>query len=148
MKIDTYLFGAVEVDPEKIINFPNGLAAFESSKRFMLAHEEEAAGQPSSYTLQSLDDPGLAFQIVDPAMLGFSYELALTDAENALLQSPAPDDVAVMLVLFKKDGEGKAEISPNLRAPLVLNTRARVGLQKVMETFRPNVTLSNLSSVV
>lgn len=147
MKFETYLFGGIEVSPEKIIHFPNGLVAFENCTRFMLVHEEDA-DQPASFTLQSLDDPALAFQIVDPTTFGFNYELALTEAENELLQSPAADDVAVMQVLFKQDGEGRAGISPNLRAPLVINTRARIGLQKVMETVRPNITLSNLSSPV
>lgn len=147
MKVETYLFGAVEVSPEKVITFPNGLVGFEQSKRYMLVHEEGAA-QPSSFTLQSLDDPMLAFQIVDPSTLGFNYELALSDAENALLQSPPPEDVVVMQVLFRKEEDGKASITPNLRAPLVINTKSRVGLQKVMETMRPNITLSNLSSSI
>jgi flagellar assembly factor FliW len=146
MKVETYLFGAVEISPEKVITFPNGLLAFESSKRFTLVHEE-GTSQPSSYTLQSLDEPGLAFQIVDPTSLGFNYELGLTDTENSLLQSPAPEDVAVMQVLFKSEGD-QAAISPNLRAPLVINTKARIGLQKVMENFTPNITLSNLVSAV
>ncbi len=147
MKVETYLFGAVEVSPEKIIHFPNGLVGFEQSKRFMLAHEESKE-HPASYTLQSLDEPALAFQIVDPTTMGFDYELALNDAENALLQSPAPEDVAVMQVLFRNDEGGKAVITPNLRAPLVINTRARVGIQKVMENLRPNIILSNLASAV
>jgi flagellar assembly factor FliW len=147
MKVETYLFGGVDVDPEKVITFPAGLIAFEDKTRFTLVHEE-STGQPASYTLQSLDDPYLAFQIVDPMTLGFNYELLLSDAENALLQSPAPEDVAVMQVLFKTEGEGKPGISANLRAPLVINTRARVGLQKVMENMQTNVTLSNLSSAV
>ena len=83
MKIETYLFGAVEVSPEKVVTFPNGLVGFEESKRFMLAHAEGKV-QPTSYTLQSLDEPTLAFEIVDPTTLGFNYELALTDADNAL----------------------------------------------------------------
>ena len=147
MKVETYLFGAVEVSPEKIIHFPNGLVGFEQSKRFMLAHEESKE-HPASYTLQSLDEPALAFQIVDPTTMGFDYELALNDAENALLQSPVPEDVAVMQVLFRNDEGGKAVITPNLRAPLVINTRARVGIQKVMENLRPNIILSNLASAV
>jgi flagellar assembly factor FliW len=147
MKVETYLFGGVEIDPEKVITFPNGLVAFENNKRFTLVHEE-GKEQPSSFTLQSLDDPFLAFQIVDPTTLGFNYDLLLSDAENALLQSPAPEDVAVMQVLFKSEGEGKAAISPNLRAPLVINVKARIGLQKVMENMQTNITLSNLSSAV
>ncbi len=147
MKVETYLFGGVEIDPEKVITFPNGLVAFENNKRFTLVHEE-GKEQPSSFTLQSLDDPFLAFQIVDPTTLGFNYDLLLSDAENALLQSPAPEDVAVMQVLFKSEAEGKAAISPNLRAPLVINVKARIGLQKVMENMQTNITLSNLSSAV
>ncbi|HEX6733234.1 MAG TPA: flagellar assembly protein FliW [Azonexus sp.] len=145
MKVDTYLFGSVDVDPEKIITFPNGLVGFEKCQRYTLVQED---GQGASFTLQSLDEPALAFQIVDPTTLGFNYELALSDAESALLHSPAAEDVAVMQVLFKKEGGAQADIAPNLRAPLVINVRARVGLQKVMETFRPNVTLSNLASAV
>ena len=49
MQVETYLFGAVEVSPEKVITFPNGLVAFEDNKRFMLAHESDK-GQPASYT--------------------------------------------------------------------------------------------------
>ncbi|MCL2635555.1 MAG: flagellar assembly protein FliW [Betaproteobacteria bacterium] len=145
MKVDTYLFGAIEVDSEKIITFPNGLVAFENSRRYTLIQED---AQGSSFALQSLDEPGLALQIVDPTTLGFHYELQLSDGESALLQSPADDDVVVMQVLYKKEIDGKADIVPNLRAPLVINLRARLGLQKVMENFRPNVTLSNLASAV
>ena len=147
MKVETYLFGAIEVSPEKIITFPNGMVGFEHCKRFMLAHEESKE-HPASYTLQSLDEPTLAFQIVDPTTLGFDYELALNDAENAILQSPAPEDVVVMQVLSRNEEGGKASISPNLRAPLVINTRTRVGIQKVMENLRPNIILSNLTSPV
>jgi flagellar assembly factor FliW len=107
--------------------------------------QEDAQG--ASFTLQSLDDPGLALQVIDPTTLGFHYELQLTDAESALLQSPAAEDVAVMQVLYKKEVDGKAVILPNLRAPLIINMRARVGLQKVVPGFH-NVTLSNLASTV
>ncbi|MDD2665236.1 MAG: flagellar assembly protein FliW [Dechloromonas sp.] len=147
MKVETYLFGEVEISPEKIIEFPQGMVGFEACKRFMLAHED-GVSEPASFTLQSLDDPGLAFQIVDPAVLGFNYELALGDAESALLGSPAPEDVVVMQVLYRKEGEGAAGLGANLRAPLIINTRARLGLQKVMETLRPNITLSNLACAV
>ena len=147
MKIETYLFGSVEVSPEKVITFPQGLVGFESSMRYMLAHES-ADGQPTSFTLQSLDDPMLAFQIVDPTTLGFHYELELSEAENALLGAPAPEDVLVMQVLSKSEEAGSKAINPNLRAPLLINTKERIGMQKVMERCVPNVTLSNLASPV
>lgn len=146
MKVETYLFGSLEVDAEKVITFPEGLTGFEDSKRFMLIHET-LADEPGSYTLQSLDNPNLAVLIADPASLGFHYELALSDAETALLQNPAADDVAVMLLLFKPEGEG-SRLGANFRAPLVINTRARIGLQKVISRPRSNITISNLACAV
>lgn len=146
MKVETYLFGTVEVSPEKVINFPNGLFGFENQKKFMLAHEEDK-GTPTSFTLQSLDDATTAFQIMDPAALGFTYQLELTEEENALLQTPSDEDVAVMIILFKEQGSDKG-INPNLRAPLIINLKQRVGIQKLLANMQSNITLSNLSSAV
>lgn len=147
MKVETFLFGGIEVDPDHVINFPDGLLAFESNKRFMLIHEDEK-GVPVSYTLQSLDDPTVAFQIIDPAALGFAYELELGDDEFAKLGSPSPDDMVVMQVLFKREEGASQNFGANIRAPLIINTKARIGIQKVIERPRPNITISNLSSAV
>jgi flagellar assembly factor FliW len=146
MKVETYLFGAIEVSPEKTITFPNGLFAFENNKKFTLVHEEGKA-DPTSFTLQSLDDSSVAFQIIDPTTLGFHYDLELSDEEDALLKSPAAEDVAVMIILFK-ESEGGSGINPNLRAPLIINLKERVGVQKLLVKVATNVTLSNLSSAV
>ena len=81
MKIDSPRFGALTVEAGKIIEFPEGLAGFETCRRFSLFHPEKT--EPKYFILQSLDNPELAFQLVDPAQLGFSYEIALTDAESA-----------------------------------------------------------------
>lgn len=146
MQVQTYLFGTIEVSPEQVITFPQGLLAFEDKTRFMLAHEEDK-GTPASFTLQSLDDPELAFQIMDPSPLGFSYEMELTDEEDALLKSPSAEDVAVMLILYKQEEEGSG-IAPSLRAPLIINLKERVGLQKLLAQVSTNITLSNLASKV
>jgi len=147
MKVNTYLFGEIEVNLEQVLTFPNGLAAFENFKRFMLVHEEDK-GAPVSFTMQSLDEPTLALQVIDPAAVGFAYELALTDEESALLQAPTPDDLAVMLVLYKRNEDQIPGIGANIRAPLILNTRTRVGMQKIIDMPRPNVTISNLARSV
>jgi len=145
MQVKTYLFGTVDVAEDKVINFPKGLIGFEDKKQFMLAHEE-GKGEPQSFTLQSLDDAALAFQIIDPTALGFNYELELTDEENALLQTPAGEDVAVMITLYRQEESGG--VAPSLRAPLIINLKARVGLQKLLEQMRTNVTLTNLVNKV
>ena len=145
MKFDTHLFGSVEVDDSKVITFPQGLAGFENKTRFMLVHEVDKKGALPSFTLQSVEDGGLALQIVDPTLYGFHYELTLSDDEAALLQNPEPEDLMVMQVVYKSSA---TELAASLRAPLIINTKARVGLQKVIENLRSNVVLSNLASEV
>jgi flagellar assembly factor FliW len=140
------LFGTVEVAPEKVITFPAGLVGFENARRFALIYETES-DQQASYTLQSLDESTLAFQIIDANTVGINYEIALSDAESAALHVPAAEDVAVMLLLFKQE-PGTQGIGANVHAPLLLNTRARVGIQKIIERPRRSLTISNLASTV
>lgn len=145
MQVQTHLFGTIEVDPDTVISFPAGLTGFESSVRYKLVHEA-AEGEPVSFTLQSVDNPSVAFQIIDPTAIGFQYELELSDAERAALKVEQPEDVAVMLLLFKQ--ETARQLGANVRAPLLINVKTRLGLQKVIGNCRPRITVSNLSSAV
>lgn len=130
MKIDSPRFGTLTVETGKIIEFPEGLAGFETCRRYSLFHPDNA--EPKYFILQSLDNPELAFQIVDPAQLGFSYEIALTDAETALLALADPLDAAVVVIVWKGEaGNGETPLRANLNAPLIINTRERRGLQHI-----------------
>ncbi len=146
MNFETHLFGNVDVSEEKIITFPNGLIGFEGKTRFMLIHELDEKGLAlPTFTLQSVEDGGLALQIVDPALYGFHYELVLSDEEANLLKNPALEDLTVMQVVYKS---GENNVTASLRAPIIINTKARVGLQKLIEKLGSNVILSNLSNEV
>ena len=147
MQIDTFLFGKIDVQAESILNFPKGLPAFENCKRFTLVHEQGDAQTPASFTLQSLDDSSVALQISDPTTYGCHYELELSDDETALLKVDDPADVAVMLVMFRRDDKS-GPIEANISAPLLINTKSRMGMQKVMKQVAPRITLTELSQPV
>lgn len=148
MKIESPRFGPLEVDQDKIIEFPKGLPGFEHCKRFSLFHDE--VGQPIVFTLQSLDDPDVALPLTDPAQLGFHYELTLEDGDVKMLEPGAAEDVAVAVILHRpesaapRDGSANGGITANLMAPLVINTRKRRGIQQLIGrrgfdvTFRSN----------
>lgn len=146
MQVQTYLFGTIEVDPETVITFPDGLSGFESSTSFKLIHEDFGSDEPVSYTLQSLDTPTLAIQIIDPTVLGFHYELELSDDEMAKLKVERAEDVMVMLAVYKRANQ--KDIGANIRAPFLINAKSRLGMQKVIPQVRSNVMLSNLSSAI
>jgi flagellar assembly factor FliW len=143
MQIDTYLFGKIDVSEQALIDFPDGVPGFEQCKRFALIHEA-ATSSPTSFTLQSIDDAQVAFQITDPTSYGFHYELQLSDEETAKLKVTAPTDLAVMLILFRREDKS-GPIEASVWAPLIINTVTRIGIQKVIDRVQPNITLSNLA---
>lgn len=128
MNIDTPHAGCIDIAPERIIEFPEGLPGFEDLRRYTLFHPEGSAGTPNFFILQSIDDPAIAFNIADPARFGFNYEIDLSDAESDALDLKDPADAAIVVMLVK---EASGEVRANLKAPLVLNLRSRRGLQHV-----------------
>ena len=143
MKFESTQFGTQEVDPERILTFPKGMPGFESSTRYKLFHEDK--GQPVVHWLQSVDEPDVAFALVDPATFGLNYEFALTDEEEKLLQMDNVADIAVLLIAYKPqpDTTSNANINANINGPIVLNTRTRIGMQKILVGLEADVTLKS-----
>lgn len=133
MKINTTRFGMQDIDPSTVLSFPRGLPGFESCTAFKLFHEEK--DNPIIFWLQALNDPDASFSVVDPTLLGFHYELTLQDDEIALIQMERVDDVAVLLMLSTAEQAKGAEarIRPNITAPVIVNTRTRIGFQKPLQ---------------
>lgn len=142
MKITSPVIGEVEVSADRVIEFPAGLPGFEACRQFTLLHAEENDA-PNLFMLQSLDDQDVLFTVTTPDFLGLNYEFALTDDEVATLQLTSSDEVSVLLIV-RRNEEADAAAAPiraNLMAPLVLNTTARRGLQKVIGRVDTSVTL-------
>ena len=66
MKINTKIFGEIDIADEKIILFENGIVGFPELKRFALLHDEEKGTDAGIRFLQSLDEPGFAMPVMDP----------------------------------------------------------------------------------
>jgi flagellar assembly factor FliW len=145
MKVDSPRFGSLEVEANKLIEFPAGLPGFESCKQFTLI---EVADRPQQMAvLQSVEQSDLAFAVTTPDLLGLNYEFALTEEEEVLLDHPRSEDVVVLLILRREEDAashrraGDASLRANLTAPLVINGASRRGLQKVIARLGCEVTL-------
>lgn len=145
MNIDTPHAGSIDVAPDHVIEFPEGLAGFEDCHRFSLYHPEtEEGAAPRYFILQSIDDPAIAFNIADPELFGFNYEINLSDAEAATLALADPSEAAVVVILVKDAPAGSAApVRANLKAPLVINVRARRGIQHVFAHLNYQVMLKS-----
>jgi len=137
MKIDIDRLGltGVQVDPETVFTFPQGLAGFEASKHFKIFHEE---GKPTVFWLQSLEDATLMFPIVAPELLDLEYQIELSDADVAELGLKTPEDAAVVIMVYRGDSADGA-FSANTRSPLILNTQTRLGMQKILQEVQPTL---------
>jgi flagellar assembly factor FliW len=141
MKIHSTRFGTQEINPDDVLTFPLGILGFENCTRYKLFHEDKE--QPVVHWLQSIDDPDVAFSVVDPARFGLNYEIALTDEEVAMLKAENESDIAVMLIAYKPqtDVVFGANVSANINGPVIINTRDRLGLQKTLVGLKADITL-------
>ena len=127
MEIYQTPFGQIEVDPDSVITFPDGLPGFPDSKRYKLLHEERP--DPQILWLQSLDDTDLYFSVLEADRLGLSYQISLNDEECEKIDLQDPEDVRLLLILARK-GNDAAGISANTQSPIIINLRTRKAFQK------------------
>ncbi|HSD39180.1 MAG TPA: flagellar assembly protein FliW [Rhodocyclaceae bacterium] len=141
MKIESPRFGSLDIDADKLIDFPGGLPGFEDCKKFTLL--EMGEGKTSGVgILQSVDHPEVAFSVAEPGQFGLHYEFSLTEDEERLLRVSRIEDVAVFLILHRGDGAtSDVPVKGNLMAPLVINAAQRIGIQKVIGRVGCDVTL-------
>jgi flagellar assembly factor FliW len=131
-------FGTQTVDPDTLLNFPDGLPGFDELKRYKLFHED---GTATLFYLQSVDDPAVRLPVVDPGLFQVDYQITLNDMELSRLQLDDPADAAVLVTVSRKDTAADGGIHANFMGPIIINTRARVGLQKALNRVNGSVII-------
>lgn len=122
-------------EAEKVVIFPQGIPGFEKYTTFRVYHKEE--NDFSAFWLESCEEPGITFTIVDPVQYGLGYTLELTEEEREVLQAEGAEELGIFMMLSKKEEGGNA-LNANIAGPLIINPRTRRGLQKLIR--RPGVT--------
>jgi flagellar assembly factor FliW len=139
MKIDTSRFGTIEVAEENAIAVPNGIPGFPKMRRVMLMAAGAAPGQKapeqdhSLFWLQDLDDGDLAFMAVVPWSVFPDYDL---DFDATALDILDEEDVRILNLVTVRRVDGEAQLSANLRAPLVVDTRQHRMHQVIMHDMQ------------
>ncbi len=129
MIIHTSRFGQLEVDPDRLITFGDGLLGFAKQKQYALVQTGEGSG---FYWLQSVDTPDLAFVVCDPRLFVADYHVPvkLEDLESVKLSKA---DDGQVFVIVNKVGD---LLTGNLQGPLVVNAENRQGKQLVLSDKR------------
>ena len=127
MKFDTTRFGQVDVMAEDIIVFPEGPLGFPDCTRFIIMDEDKAA---PFRMLQSLDNPSLAFVIIDPLVVKPNYHFNVTPEDLHLVKAETTDELMVYaIVTMSREIQ---DVTVNLQGPLVINPVKNIGHQYVL----------------
>lgn len=131
MKINTRIFGEVEIAEDKIITFENGIIGFPDMKRFALIHDEDAGQSAGIRYMQSLDEAGFAMPVMDPLIVKPDYD---PEVEDELLSGlgNVTEDSLLVLVTVSVPGD-LTKMSVNLRGPFVINVETHKACQVIVD---------------
>lgn len=131
MIVNTKLFGTIDLAEEKIITFEQGIIGFEFLKKFAILYDLDNKDSRKVSWLQSLDEPQLAFPIINPFLVKQDYNPEISDQSLSELGEVKEESLSVLVTLtVPKEVE---KMSCNLKAPLVINVETRKGAQIIAE---------------
>lgn len=126
VKIETTRFGPIEINPEDIIEFPDGILGFEQYHRYAVIEPPELIFG----FLQCVDEPWLSFVVIMPELLRSDYSVDLEPKLVKELGFEDPKDGKVFAIVTVP--EDITEMTANLQAPIVINLKTRLGKQVIL----------------
>ncbi len=131
MKLETRIFGEIEVDESKIITMVNGIVGFPDLKKFTLIYDLEKEDKGTIMWLQSLDEPAFALPVMVPNAVVEDYNPMVND-ETLVPLGEINDENLYVLVTVRVPKDVK-ETTINLKAPIVINTDTLLGSQIIVD---------------
>ena len=122
MKLQTRDLGEIEISEQDIVTFTGPIFGFEQYRRFVFLYEEEISEH--FIWLQSVEEPGLCFILVQPDQLPQEAASLLGEGDYmcwlmATIRDPFPQSTV------------------NLKSPIVVNPELRQAAQFVLEGSLP-----------
>lgn len=129
LALDNARIGPLRYAENQVINFGHGILGFSDYHRYVLLTRPETA--PLAL-LQCVDQPELAFLVTDPTSLVTQMNLGRLNSTLHELEAHSPDDLQVLVTLTIPSGR-PSEATANLVSPILINPRAQLGKQVVLE---------------
>ncbi|RMG73507.1 MAG: hypothetical protein D6710_03275 [Nitrospirae bacterium] len=138
IEFDTTRFGRLSVQEDRVIHFPHGLIGLSHLKRYVILDYKDTEVK----WLQSIEDPAVAFIVIEPFVLDKNYELNLPQQVADLLDAKESSDLVVLIILRVQD----ERVIANFQGPLVINTKNMRGIQIIVESASI-VSYNNISTL-
>lgn len=131
MKVNTRIFGEVDVAEEKLLTFDNGIIGLENMKRFVLLYDSEKGEGDTITWLQSIDDADFAMPVINPYMAKQDYNPMVEDEMLVSLGELNPEDLMVFTTI--KVPADITQMTVNFKAPIIIHAKTRKGCQIIAE---------------
>ena len=131
MKVNTRIFGEIEVDEEKLIQLANGIVGFPELKDFALIYDEEKGTDSDVRWMQSIQEPNFAIPVIDPLTIKPDYNPVVEDELLNPVGEINPAELLVLVTITVPTDITKMSI--NLRAPIIINAAAKKACQIIVE---------------
>jgi flagellar assembly factor FliW len=128
--IITPLLGGVEFRENEVFTATTGLLGFEKLKEFLLLSSVEI--EPFR-CLQSIEDPQIAFTVLDPHYFLPEYRAELAAEEVADLEAKNVRELREFAIVTIPAGKPE-RMTANLQAPIIVNFESRKLKQVVLAT--------------
>jgi flagellar assembly factor FliW len=117
-------FGDLEVNQDSVITFPSGLIGFPRFTKFVMLDYT-----PPFSWLHSIEEPSLAFVVLDGLALGVEYAIDVSQCDPGV-EFDDVNNIAVLLIVTVRSA---AEYTVNTKAPLFVNVANRKGTQAIYD---------------
>lgn len=128
IKINTRDFGEIEIEEDKIFDFPVGLFAFEDAKRFALINPLGENVYPM--WLQCTDSISPCFIVFDPTTIDENYRVSLTPIEENQLK--IKENTKVRCLCIAKVPEDYRNTTVNMKSPIIVNIEQKIAMQVIL----------------
>jgi flagellar assembly factor FliW len=130
MNITTTRFGSIRLETRDLFTFPAGLIGLPDCRDWALLSD---GSNDALAWLQSIERPETALAVVSPRRFVADYQFRAYRSELAPLEL-ADIEEAYVLSIVARNGD---ELTINLKAPIIVNVRNRVGRQIVVNDDHP-----------
>ena len=131
MRIDTRIFGTVDIAEDRIINFPSGIVGFPDLTQFAIIHDEEK-GPNAIRWMQSVQEPNFAMPVMDPLLVLAEYNPVVDDELLKNIGTLTEDNTLVLVTVTVPSDITKMTV--NLQAPFVINADEKKAAQIIVDT--------------
>ncbi|GAE03168.1 flagellar assembly protein FliW [Clostridium botulinum B str. Osaka05] len=134
MKLNTKYHGCIEYEEKDVIYFEKGIPGFEELKKFIIFPVKD---NDVFSVFHSIKKEDMGIIVTSPFNIEKEYEIQLEEEQIANLKLQDEKDTLVLNTVTLNSDINK--ITANLRAPIVINIKEKIGEQIIINSDKYKV---------